>query len=171
MQNKLKQSGADVKWIELENIHLTLKFLGDADDKKLEGIKEILADVASGTRAFQAQINSLGAFPKIDFPRVIWAGLDKGDSETKGIVKALEEKISKLGIPKENKAFQSHITLGRTRSGINKDKLAAALDETNNSITKENLEFIVSKITLFKSTLTPKGALYEILHETNLETI
>src|SRR3990167_7792589 len=102
LQEKLKASKADVKWVEPNNIHLTLKFLGEIEDKKLEKITQIIDDTAKEKNKFQIHISSLGAFPKIDFPRVIWVGVETGDKETKQVAEELEEKTAKIGIPKED---------------------------------------------------------------------
>lgn len=168
LQEELKASNADVKWVEPNNIHLTLKFLGEIDDKKIEKITKIIDDTAREKNKFQMHISSLGAFPKIDFPRVIWVGVDTGDKETKGIADELEEKIAKIGIPKEDRPFSSHITIGRTRSSLNREKLVQDL-KNKAELGGEKLEFSVTKITLFKSTLTPHGPIYEVLKETNLK--
>jgi 2'-5' RNA ligase len=170
IQNQLRTSGADVKWVKPDNIHLTLKFLGEVDEKKLDKISKIIEETAKGKNKFQAHISSLGAFPKIDFPRVIWVGLDMGDKEIKQIAKELEEKIAKIGIPKENRPFSSHITIGRLRTPVNRERLVQNL-KNKAELGGEKLEFCVTKISLFKSTLTPGGPIYEALKETNLETI
>lgn len=171
LQNQLKASGADVKWVDPNNIHLTLKFLGERDEKKVEKIIQIIDEVAKTKNSFQIHISSLGVFPKIDFPRVVWVGIDKGDNETKEIAKELEEKIAKIGIPKEDRPFSSHITIGRVRSPLKKEKLVQALKDLENNLGRQNLEFEVRRITLFKSTLTPKGPIYEALKEANLKAI
>jgi 2'-5' RNA ligase len=171
LENQLKTSQADVKWVEPKNIHLTLKFLGEIDEKKLEKTEKIIEEVTKETNTFPIRLSSVGAFPKINYPRVIWVGIDKGDNETKEIAEALEEKIAKIGIPKEDRPFSSHITIGRTRSSKNREKLVQNLNELASSFGQENLEFSATKITLFKSTLTPKGPIYEILKEVKLKTI
>ena len=153
-----------------QNIHLTLKFLGDIDDIKLDKIIRIIEDIAKNKNPFQIRISSIGAFPKINFPRVIWVGIDKGDSETKEIANELEEKIAKVGIPKEDRPFSSHITIGRTRSPLNREKLVKDLETLASKFGEENLEFNVTKIALFKSTLTPKGPIYEALKEASMQT-
>ncbi len=170
LQEQLKKSGADVKWVQTQNIHLTLKFLGERDDKKIEKIMQILEEVAQGKNPFQLRISSLGAFPKIDFPKVIWVGIDQGDNETKEIAKELEEKIAQIGIPKEDRPFSSHITIGRTRSGLNREGLVKDLANLTRNFGQQIQEFLVTKITLFKSTLTPKGPIYEVLKEASLKT-
>jgi 2'-5' RNA ligase len=169
-QNQLKAAGADVKWVEPANIHLTLKFLGEIDEKKLEKINSILEEAAQDKNSFSARIFSLGAFPGINSPRVIWVGIDQGDKEIREIAKALEDEIAKIGIPKEDRPFSSHITIGRTRSPKNREKLVQELNQLANNFGRENLEFAVEKIVLFKSTLTPKGPIYEALKDANLKT-
>lgn len=171
IENQLKTTGADVKWVSPGNIHLTLKFLGEIDDKKLIKVTEILETVASGENLFFIRLAGVGAFPNTNSPRVIWLGVDKGDEETKRIADALEEEIAKIGIPKENRPFSSHITIGRVRSGLNRIKLAQALNGLKDKSGEENLEFSVTKITLFESTLTPKGPIYAVLKEASLKTI
>ncbi len=171
IQEQLKASGADIKWVEPKNIHLTLKFLGEIDQNKLDKVIKILEDIAKEKNSFHMRIVSVGAFPRINSPRVIWVGIDKGDNEAKEIAKELEEKIAKIGIPKENRPFSSHITIGRTRSSLNLKNLVEGLNILASGSLKEDLEFGVTKITLYKSTLTPKGPIYEILKEVSLKTI
>ncbi len=168
--DKLKETSADVKWVQPQNIHLTLKFLGERDDKKVDRITEILDEVAKNHKAFPIRINALGAFPNMSSPRVIWVGIDQGDIETKSIFKDLEDSICKVGIPKEDRAFSSHITIGRTRSAKGITELSQAIASLNDSIGKDKLEFTAGSITLFKSTLTPKGPIYEALKVVNLTT-
>lgn len=170
LQEQLKKSGADVKWVEPQNIHLTLKFLGEIDDKKLDKITNVLEAVAKDRSSFQIYITSCGAFPKIDYPRVIWVGIERGDKETKEISKDLEEKLATIGISKEDRPFSSHITIGRLRSPLKREKLVLDLKAKENNLGQEHWEFTVTKIILFKSTLTPKGPIYEVLKEAILKT-
>ena len=170
-QAQLKITGADVKWVEPQNIHLTLKFLGEIDEKILPQIIGILEDIAKTHKAFVMRLSSIGAFPKPSSPRVIWAGVDKGDLETKELAKILEEKLKNFGIPAEDRPFSSHITIGRTRTGLNIRNLVQGLNNLLNNFAGKNQEFAVGKITLFKSTLTPKGPIYEILKEAVLASI
>ncbi len=170
IQEKLKSSGADVKWVEPKNIHLTLKFLGEINDKELPKIICALQDIARHSKGFLLRFSSLGAFPTISFPRIIWAGIDKGESETKILANQVEERLIKIGLPKEKRPFSSHITIGRTRSNLGRDKLVAGLNSLMNGFKGLPQELLVNKITLFKSTLTPQGPLYEALKEISLTT-
>ncbi|MFH1458344.1 MAG: RNA 2',3'-cyclic phosphodiesterase [Candidatus Omnitrophota bacterium] len=166
LQGRLKDSKADVKWVEPKNIHLTLKFLGEINDEQLREITKILEQVAEKNVGFQMRISSIGVFPKMNFPRVIWVGLDKGDSETKKIATDLEERIIAVGIPREKQTFSSHITIGRVKSSFNRDELVNCLKAIDSL---EGKEFVVQKIILFKSILTPKGPTYEALKVASLK--
>lgn len=170
LQEILKKTNADVKWVEPKNIHLTLKFLGEREKKKIDEIVKIIDSLASNTSVFQLEIASIGAFPKKEYPRVIWVGLSQGEEETKKIAEALEDAIAKIGIPKESRAFSSHITLGRVRSSKNRGQLIEQLNHLEGNFPKESPLYKVDKITLFKSTLTPSGPIYEVLHEASLKT-
>lgn len=170
IQQQLKNTQADVKWVKPENIHLTLKFLGETDEKKIEKIIQVVEDTVKENKIFSIRLSILGAFPKINFPRVIWVGIDKGDQEAKDIALVLEEKLEKIGVPKEKRLFSSHITIGRVRSGLQREKLVKELNILQEKgLLEEGLEFLAKKITLFKSTLTPKGPIYEILKEVSLK--
>jgi 2'-5' RNA ligase len=169
LQGQLKNSGAEVKWVEPQNMHLTLKFLGEIQETLVEKIAEIMQVVAAQNPCFGLQLSTVGAFPHLNSPRVIWVGAEPGDKESKKIAKELAEKIQKLGIPKENKPFSAHITLGRTKSALHKEGLSAALKNLGNDFRKDLQEFQVTKLTLYKSTLTPRGPIYEVLKEANLK--
>lgn len=171
LQLGLKDTGADVKWVEPENIHLTMKFLGEIDEGTKEKVVDIIRKVAAQNPAFTAAISTFGAFPKIDYPRVIWAGLGRGDNESKKIAKEIEQELEKIGIPAEDRAFTSHITLGRVRSSKNRSKLVQELKELESELNPRlaGLEFEVNAISLYKSNLSPKGPVYEVLHAASLK--
>jgi 2'-5' RNA ligase len=172
VQGILKTTQADVKWVKPANIHLTLKFLGQINNQQTEEIKKIIRQICKDKASFQAILLSLGAFPRIDQPRVIWAGIAEGNEKIKQIVQELNQEIDQLlGLPGEKKPFTSHITLGRTRSGLKREKLAAKLKEFQNQINEEPKKFKIDRIVLFKSTLTPQGPIYEELYSANLTTI
>ncbi len=169
IQDKLKTTGADVKWVEPKNIHLTLKFLGERDDKKIAQIRDGLGPALEGIGVYKASLASVGAFPDEQSPRVVWAGIEEGRDQTSRIAKRLEEAICLLGIPKEKRPFSCHITLGRTRSNLNLGKLSSAIIELRSQSLWENPGFDVESITLFKSTLSPQGPAYEALKAVNLK--
>ena len=169
IQERLKASRADVKWVEPQNIHLTLKFLGERDNKQIEAVKAVIDETAAKFKEYALQPSSIGAFPNIRHPNVIWVGADKGCPETAQLAEDIEDGICRIGIPKEKKPFACHITLGRSRTPKNIQRLVEQLDLLGKGLPESAPILKVDKITLFKSTLTSKGALYEVLHETNLK--
>jgi 2'-5' RNA ligase len=169
IQDELKRSGADVKWVEPHNIHLTLKFIGEIEEGKIEEIKQIIQEAAKNQPQYKITLSSLGVFPDLKRPRIIWVGIKDQNNETKLIAEELEEKLEELNIPKEEREFLGHITIGRVKSGLNKDKLAEKLDPLKIDLAKDT-GFIADKITLFKSTLGPDGPAYEALKEVTLKT-
>jgi RNA 2',3'-cyclic 3'-phosphodiesterase len=162
-QSHLKYAGADVKWVEPGNIHLTVKFLGEITEEKCAKVKTALDTVAASAKPFELSIKDIGAFPKIEYPRVIWVGLDKGAKESTELAAKVDDALSKLGFQKESRPFAAHLTIGRVRSPKNKE----ALKEKIQSYTLYPIPYtlLVSSLVLFQSTLTPRGSIYSTLHE------
>jgi len=149
LEEELKKADADVKWVKVDNVHLTLKFLGNIEEPEIEQIKKTLDGISSQEKPFEISLFKLGAFPNLNYPRVIWVGIDKGCSEV--------EKIAGL---LETDRFSAHLTLGRVKSGKNK----LALKEKLSSLEVQPKSCTVNNITLFQSTLTPKGPIYTSLY-------
>lgn len=166
IESHLKYAGADVKWVEKNNIHLTLKFLGEISEEKLQQVIAALEIIAKESSAFEISIKDIGAFPKIDYPRVIWVGLDKGTAESKVLAEKIDEVLSKIGIEKESRPFAAHLTIGRVRSPKNKEALKEKIANYKLLVTSYGL--LVTNITLFQSKLTPRGPIYTKLHESRL---
>lgn len=166
IQKQLKSSGADVKWVKPENIHLTLKFLGETKTSLVENIEKNLQETAEHFEKFEFQLNELGAFPRIQSPRVIWVNAFEPMGIIAKIVSILEEKLEKLGFAKECREFTPHITIGRVRSSDARFNLVEKLKQEK--INQPQIQK-VNKLTLFKSTLTPSGPIYEILNHANLK--
>ena len=167
VQSHLKYSGADVKWVEPANIHLTLKFLGEIDEKTCENVKSILDEIAKTTQPFEISLKDVGAFPKIEFPRVIWVGLDKGAKESTELANKIDVALStEIGFDKESRAFTAHLTIGRVRSGKNKAALKEKLLSLEEQVASSMAQgYVVKSVILFQSTLTPTGPIYTKLHE------
>ena len=162
IQDELKQARADVKWIKPENIHLTLKFLGEIEEDLVEKIRPILEGITQRNSSFSLQLSNLGAFPKLQYPRVIWIGVTN-DQAVIGIAQDLEKQMIKIGLPAESRQFSSHITLGRVRSAQNRKALVERLEFLNKKSVSGQSQFKVLSLTFFKSTLTPQGPIYEAI--------
>jgi len=166
IQAELRSGRADVKWVKPQNMHLTLKFLGNIEIDLIVKIKNILEDLTINHKSFPSDLSEIGAFPKIKTPRVIWVGMQKGKDQVGLIVEELETKLAEIGILKEERKFHPHLTLGRLRSPHNRSKLVELL-EKNKAIPP--LNFTVDKIILFKSTLTGQGPIYEPQSQVSLK--
>ncbi len=166
LQVKLKAADADVKWVKPENIHLTLKFLGNIIDEQIEKVKNTVKKITSDFKTYQIHLAEIGAFPKISYPRVIWAGMDEGVDKTGDIYQSIEEELSKKRFEKEKRPFSPHLTLGRVRSAKNRQRLIKTIEKEKNFSSSSKL--LVEEIVLFKSTLTPKGSIYEPIFKGSL---
>jgi len=164
---ELKKSGSDTKWIERENIHLTIKFLGNTPIEKIKNISEVLSKTFSEESAPCVTLEKLGSFPSLSEPRVIWAGLKDASGFLKRAPAALEAALEKIGFEKETRGFQAHITLGRMRSPLNKINLIEKMNTANANFHEKT--FCIDNITLFESCLTPKGPVYTIFHQVKLK--
>ncbi len=159
----LEQSGKEVrnldqraklKSVELENLHITIKFLGDLTDEQINKVKEALKTIKF--ESFKVKLNTFGVFPSLNFIRVVWI-----DILPKEQLIELEKKIDNLvneilGF-KKNKNFETHITLARVKYIRDKQKFIEGLKQ----ITIEPLEFEIKNFSLKKSTLTREGPVYE----------
>jgi 2'-5' RNA ligase len=152
---------ADIKWVAPENLHLTLKFLGNTPDILLPKIRESLAAVVSTYEPFYIKIYGTGVFPNKKHPRVIWAGLQDADG-----MKNLQEEIGRsmavLGFKKEDREFNPHLTLGRVRS---QGRMILLVKELETFEKKEFGSVPVDRILLMKSELKPKGPVYTCLYD------
>ena len=157
-----------VRWVDPEGIHLTLKFLGDIEPALVEDVLRAMEQAASGTLPFQVHLNGLGVFPNLRRPRVLWAGVG-GDMDALG---ALQEKVEAamegLAFPRERRAFNPHLTLGRVRDTIS----AMARQRVGGMVSQGSLDgadpWPVNAVHLMRSNLTPDGAVYTSLGSVSL---
>lgn len=157
----LKKYDADVKWIQPDNLHLTLKFLGETSDTLPEKIRESLLPIVSSYEPFFISIRSTGVFPHEKHPRVLWIGIVDSD-RLQSLKGDIDQKLSSVGFPMDDKNFHPHLTLGRVRS--NKGMLSLMKDFR---MFHEKFfgDCIVDRIKLMKSDLKPKGPVYTCLHD------
>jgi len=151
---------SDIKWVTPGNIHVTLKFLGNAPVSKLEEIRQALAAVCAAAEPMQLEIKELGAFPSARAPRVIWAGLEGDIGALAALAGQMDEVLEPLGFPREHRPFAPHLTLARVRdeaTNATRATLSSAMATT--SVTG-HLSFRADTASLMKSQLTPRGPLY-----------
>lgn len=160
VQTRLKSAGADVKWVKPENAHLTLKFLGDVPEKRLKAVIEALETLTAAASPIPTRLTRLGMFPDRRRPRLLWIGLDDAEGRLTRLAEAVETALGNVGFKKEDRAFQPHITIARLRSSHN----VGALAETAAQLSIPcGINQSFASLTLFKSTLTPAGPVYESL--------
>jgi len=156
--SSLKALGGDLKPVEEENIHLTLKFLGNVSTPRLAEVKSSLQQLAFPS--FTAEIKGAGAFPNLKHMNVIWVGVNEGWTQVEQIYEQVEKLLSGVGFRRENHPFSPHITIARVRSGRKRDETANFLqhlsDESFGTIT-------VNKVRLKQSILSSAGPKYSTL--------
>jgi 2'-5' RNA ligase len=159
-QDTLAKTGADLSFVKPQNIHITLRFLGDITLSMVEKIdKEMQSTVF---KPFDVEIKGVGAFPNLKYERVIWAGIQGGGEELSGIFAQLEPRLLSLGFAPDSKGFNPHLTIARIRSGTNKQHLVELVTK------KGDYEFGSIKaecLRLKKSQLSPKGPTYTTIKE------
>lgn len=162
IQEELRRSQADVSWVKPQNIHLTLKFLGEIGEKRVERVKEVLAKAVQGIGSFSLGLESLGVFPNLKSPRVVWVGVKETPAALVELQKAVEDGLAQIGFPKEKRKFSPHFTLGRVRSPRNLEALKNALAEVK---AQRLEEFRVESLELMRSQLSPQGSQYSVLEK------
>lgn len=158
---RLRQAiGSDIiRWVPPQNMHLTLKFIGDIAASHVEFLKQMIMQEAATHSQFEIQIGGLGSFPNSRMPRILWVGLH-APAELASLHKGIEAGASRLGYEKEERPFSPHLTLGRARQNTEPaelTKVRAALD----TIQLGNIANTrVDSVHLFKSDLQPGGSVY-----------
>jgi 2'-5' RNA ligase len=151
----------DIKWVKPENLHLTLKFLGNTPDVLLPEIDKSLLNIVSSYEPFYIKICRTGVFPNRKYPRVIWVGVEDSEILVK-LNRDIENSMKSLGYKKEDKDYKPHLTIGRVRSQTGIVHIVNELDH----FTGKDFGIVhVDRLRLMKSELKTKGAEYSCLNE------
>ncbi|WP_407421339.1 RNA 2',3'-cyclic phosphodiesterase [Methanobrevibacter sp.] len=153
---EFKGTEANIKYVDLANLHFTLKFFGDIDVDGIDLLSQRISDVAARFESFNIKIRGCGAFPNTSHIKVIWVGLEE-DETLRNLHDQLDAEFKKLGFEKDKK-FSSHLTIGRMKSAKNKNKVKSAIDSFADV---EIGEMKVERIILKKSTLKASGPIYD----------
>jgi RNA 2',3'-cyclic 3'-phosphodiesterase len=161
LEKILKRRCPDViKWVEPGSIHLTLKFLGQTTDDKIEEINLGIEYAANGIAPFELVVKDVGAFPNLNRAQVLWVGLQGDLNALAGLQQRVTNNMEQLGFPKEERAFSPHLTIGRVRNYTSPEdcqKIGKVLAETKFEAAPT---IIVNEVNLMQSKLTPAGAIY-----------
>ena len=157
---RLKTTEAGVKWVEPKNLHITLKFLGEVPEREVKNLIDLTTEALKGGSSFKSRFEGGGTFPEGKNPRVVWIGTTEGAEEQRELSLSLEKVLSKAGYREEKREFKAHITIGRVKE---KKNLDALLKELNKAKDQKFGEEIVDHVNIMKSTLNPKGPIYEVV--------
>ncbi len=157
LEDQLRGTGADVKWVAPASLHLTLKFLGDVPAGDLPAVTRALGEALEGVAPFALVLSGLGAFPSVSGPRVVWVGVAEGRETLAGLASRIEMALEPLGFPRESRGFSPHLTLGRCRSSRGVAELKAALVARKDF---RGPRIAVDRVMLLSSELRPAGPVY-----------
>ena len=158
-----ESKGFRVSWVDPARMHVTLKFLGDVHAELIPAIGDRVARALGGRRPFEVEAAGLGAFPSLERPRVLWAGMRDAGPMT-DLARALEGAMVELGLPAADRAFHAHVTLGRVKEGAGPAEFLSDLRETSFGNSR------IDDVVLYRSTLNPKGPEYRALLRVPLGT-
>lgn len=151
----------DVKWVLPKNLHFTIKFLGEISESALSAVQECVSNTASGFGPFSMNLSNVGFFPSARNPRVIWIGTHEGADKLLELYQELENCLEHEGFDRDTRTFSPHLTIGRVR----KYSKIAVPEELPDF---EPVMYDVKGIAVIRSSLTPKGPVYERVFESNL---
>jgi 2'-5' RNA ligase len=154
---KSELTGEKIKWTALENIHVTLLFIGDTEEQNLKRIESVLKDTCCGTDGYDLVLRGIGVFRNLADPRIIWTGLDKCEKLLQ-LNKLIFNRLSDVVLNLRDRPFNPHITLGRIKYVADKAKLEQLTDKYQNI---EIQRISVNEVVLYESILKPEGPVYK----------
>jgi 2'-5' RNA ligase len=159
---RLKPLDDSIRWVPLDNIHLTLKFLGDVDNVEIPEICASIRRVTETVPPFELRVHGTGGFPNREKPRVLFAGVDDPSGRLVEMVGRMEQELAKLGFKPEPRDYRPHLTLGRVRGNARRagETLIDALDQMQDI---ELGEMVVDEVHLMASFLDKSGPTYQIM--------
>ncbi|MCZ6788666.1 MAG: RNA 2',3'-cyclic phosphodiesterase [Chloroflexi bacterium] len=149
-----------IRWVDHHGVHLTLKFLGDLPVDRLDAVIAAMEEAADGVPPFSLSIHSLGAFPGLSAPRVLWAGVQGDLAPLLMVQTRLEESLAARGFPREGRPFSPHLTLARVRGKLSPADMHHLAATVESARAQPKRELHVHLLSLMESTLTAHGALY-----------
>ncbi|MHC4712250.1 MAG: RNA 2',3'-cyclic phosphodiesterase [Planctomycetota bacterium] len=156
---------ASVRWVKVESIHLTLKFIGEIEDRLLPSVFEIMRSAVADVAPFEFEVRGLGWFPKGRRPRVLWAGVEGDGGTLPAIAARLNEGLAEVGVSRENRPFRPHLTLGRVKGRLGTEVAEEAFERVRR---KDFGVAYAGELVLYMSELHPDGARYTRLGSVEL---
>ncbi len=160
--DKLREARAPVRWVKHDGLHLTLKFLGETTEDKLNDLTESLKAVSGKVYPFDIVVEGMGAFPHPSRPRVVWVSVEEQTGTLSRLHRLVEEAVVSLGWAKEKRKFSPHVTLGRVKGNINLGKLEKEIGTMSDTLWGKQS---VDNLVIYRSFLGPGGARYEVIRD------
>jgi len=157
LQDDLRAASPRLRWTHPEQMHLTLKFLGDTDDEQVALIRDKLASLATVTTPFSLNIDETGVFPPSGAPRVVWVGVKDTAGDLRRCRDSVEQAIAPLGFPAEDRPFHPHLTLARCRDPRDGRAIREALQQNTGFDAGVTT---VRQLVFFQSILVARGPIY-----------
>ncbi|MHB0913428.1 MAG: RNA 2',3'-cyclic phosphodiesterase [Armatimonadota bacterium] len=164
IERALTASEADVRWVSEENLHITLKFLGDVE--RTDAVAKAVRSAVAGFPPFRAALAGVGAFPKPSRPSVIWVGVSEGKAALAELAERVEAAMESLGFAREIRPFSPHVTVGRVRTSKNLERLREIIERMHG----EAGSFEVRQVAVMRSDLSRSGPTYTPIAEAPLST-
>jgi RNA 2',3'-cyclic 3'-phosphodiesterase len=161
MQQSLRGYGAEVGWVAIPSIHLTLKFLGEVNPELIPGMAAALQAASKPISSFELHLRGLGCFPNQKNPRVIWCGIEGDTDALAQLQQSIEAVCEPFGFPPEERAFKPHLTLGRVKGKRNLQPLLDCI-KIGSGLERS---FRADRFNIYRSTLKPRGAVYDVLEQ------
>lgn len=165
MVERIRQPGDGIKWVPTDNLHLTLKFLGDVHNTEVPQVCEVIRRVCASIPSFELKFAGAGGLPALERARVVYAGVTDPSGSLTGIVTELELELAKLGFKPESRDYQPHLTLGRAKARRASDQVIQRLQEEAET---ELGSMWVSEIRLIASFLDKGGPTYQVMDTIDL---
>ena len=164
---EVKKTGLGAGWVKPGNIHLTMVFMGDVEEKDIPAIISGVNDAVNKYGPSQISLGGMGLFPDIRKPRVLWLGLNGEIERLAAFRDDLQKPLEAFGIEREKRAFRPHLTLGRFRKPVRDRNTLKKVIDTYKDISGPGGK--LDELILFKSELTPGGSVYTRLHSWPLD--
>jgi 2'-5' RNA ligase len=166
LQEELAGATEGIKWVEEENLHVTLQFIGEVGDRDLVAVCRAVEKTAAAQKQFALKVAGVGGFPNARRPRIVWAGITDGSAELIAVHAALIEPLEAIGCwRREERAYHPHLTLGRTKSDDPSEQLAKLLSKHESWTGGETT---IREILVMASELTRQGPTYTVLSRAKL---
>jgi 2'-5' RNA ligase len=159
LKNTIAKKTGKVRWVKRDQLHLTLKFVGDTPEESIDDVRGVMQKVSNQMTPFKIFIKRVGSFPKIERPRHMWVGLDGAIDKLNQLVTAVHDGLDPLGFPRDEKEFHPHITMARAKYPQKKTPDISSFLNT----TYDPIPFRIEKIQFISSELFPNGPVYTIL--------